>query len=112
MSRGTPITVRYMNWRGVTRVRRLLPIKVRFGSTAWHNEPQWLLKAVDLADGSVKEYALKDCDFLNSPPYVAPHEHAGHAGDGSGFYQAGCVCGWAGCSCLLTDQSNPCPKCG
>lgn len=58
-------TVRYTNWRGETRVRQIVPLKVHFGSTNWHPKPQWLLNALDPEDGTVKDFALAGCDFVN-----------------------------------------------
>ena len=56
-----PIRVRYTNWRGETADRHLMPTSLWFGSTEWHSEPQWLMKAVDLEKGgAVRDFALKD----------------------------------------------------
>lgn len=57
------ILVSYKNWRGAKRERHVKPIAVVYGSTKWHKEPQWLLRAVDPEDGTKKSFALKDCDF-------------------------------------------------
>jgi hypothetical protein len=55
-----PFETLYTNWRGETRLRKLEPINVRFGATAWHPEPQWLMLARDLETDEHKEFALKD----------------------------------------------------
>ena len=68
-------TVVYRNHRGEVRTRKLYPLGTYFGATQWHPEPQWLMNAVDLEDGSTKQFALKD--FLGAPTstaeMVAPH---------------------------------------
>jgi hypothetical protein len=61
MSRDLP--VRYTNHRGETRVRRIVPLGVRFGATKWHPQPQWLLKCLDVEKGQEREFGLMDCDF-------------------------------------------------
>jgi hypothetical protein len=59
------INVSYTNWRGVTSVRRVLLGDVRFGTTKWHEEPTWLIKAFDLDHPAQiwKEFDLTKCDF-------------------------------------------------
>jgi len=52
------ITADYTNWRGERRFRRLRPRLVWFGATDYHPEPQWFLRARDLEDGAVKDFAL------------------------------------------------------
>lgn len=55
-----PIQLTYTNWRGETSERKIIPIGVWFGSTDWHPEPQWLLKAHDCEKGAQRDFALKD----------------------------------------------------
>jgi hypothetical protein len=59
------INVSYTNWRGVTSVRRVWLGDVRFGTTEWHEEPTWLIKAFDLDHPAQiwKEFDLCQCDF-------------------------------------------------
>jgi hypothetical protein len=52
--------ISYTNYRGETSVRRIIPKSVRFGSTEWHPEPQWLLLAWDDDKQADREFALKD----------------------------------------------------
>lgn len=54
------ITVTYTNWKGITATRRIRPHSLRFGSTEWHPEPQWLMKAEDIEKNELREFALKD----------------------------------------------------
>lgn len=55
-----PVTLTYTNWRGETAARTLIPLYVWFGSTEWHPEPQWLLRATDIDKGAERDFALKD----------------------------------------------------
>ena len=57
------IQVCYTNWKGETRVRTILPIKLEFLATKYHPEKQWTILAVDPEDGKEKNFALKDCNF-------------------------------------------------
>jgi len=61
---GRVIYVRYRNWRGETRGRRILPHGIRFGSTEFHDVEQWLVQATDLEDGVIKEFALEGFGFI------------------------------------------------
>lgn len=55
---GIPVKVLYKNWSGEIRERDLVPLKLWFGSTKWHPEPQYLLKCFDDEDGETKDFAL------------------------------------------------------
>jgi len=57
-----PIQGVYKNWKGVIATRTVTPLEVWYGSTPWHKEAQWLLKAED-EDGKIKDFALVDFDF-------------------------------------------------
>lgn len=61
-------TVTYTNWRGETSTRRIIPKSVRYGSTEWHPEPQWLLLAWDDDKKTDREFALKDFGPAPQPP--------------------------------------------
>lgn len=54
------LRILYTNWRGETAERVILPISIRFGSTEWHPEPQWLLLALDVEKNMEREFALTD----------------------------------------------------
>jgi hypothetical protein len=54
------VQMTYTNWRGETSRRAIIPRHVWFGSTDWHPEPQWLLKAIDTEKGEMRDFALKD----------------------------------------------------
>lgn len=54
------IKIIYTNWRGETAERHIKPIRIWFGSTEWHKEEQWLLRAIDLDKKVERDFALKD----------------------------------------------------
>lgn len=67
MSRAVP--VRYTNYRGETRIRMVIPENIRWGSTKWHPQPQYLISCIDTQKGKRRELALMDCDFnVNEEP--------------------------------------------
>lgn len=65
-----PLTITYTNWRGETSEREIIPIRPWFGATEWHPEPQWLLKAIDVAKGAERDFAMKD---IGKPAVAMPH---------------------------------------
>ena len=56
------IKFEYKNWRGVKAVRKARVVALTYGSTDWHPEPQWLLKAYDFERGDVRLFAV--CDMV------------------------------------------------
>lgn len=60
-----PITMTYRNWRGEVAERRVVPTSVWYGSTEWHKEPGWFLKARDIDKGEERDFALADCQFAD-----------------------------------------------
>lgn len=51
----------YVNWRGERASRRATgPYSIRFGTSEYHRDPQFLLTAIDLDRGQPREYALRD----------------------------------------------------
>ncbi len=54
------VTIRYRNHRGEVADRRVVPSRLWFGSTSWHPESQWLLEAIDLDKGAVRDFAMRD----------------------------------------------------
>lgn len=58
------ISFRYTNWRGETRMRRVVNMgRPLLGRNDWHPEEQWLFDARDAETGEMRTFALKDCDF-------------------------------------------------
>ena len=65
---GRKWTVLYTDWRGETGVRHIDVIYIRFGSSNFHDEPQWLVRALDLDKDTEWEFALKDMRPIPTPP--------------------------------------------
>lgn len=58
---GQAADVDYKNWRQeIDPCRRILPVALWLGSTDWHPEQQWFLKATDAARGVGRDFALPD----------------------------------------------------
>lgn len=58
MSDKSIITFRYRNHKGEQAVRMVRPIRLWFGSTAWHPDPQWMMEAFDLEKMETRDFAL------------------------------------------------------
>jgi len=54
----------YTNYRGEKDWRCIQPVRVWFGATEWHSEPQWLLDAVDKARDVERSFAMKDIEVV------------------------------------------------
>lgn len=55
------VVIDYTNWKGVRRERVILPLRIEFGSTEYHPEMQWLLRALDMEDDEKEKwFAMKD----------------------------------------------------
>ena len=48
----------YVNHRGEHALRTCRPIRIWFGSTAWHREAQWMLEGFDLDKNATRDYAM------------------------------------------------------
>jgi predicted DNA-binding transcriptional regulator YafY len=59
------VKILYTNWRDETTWRGIVPIKIWFGSTRWHQEKQWFLKALDLEKNDERDFAMKDIKNWN-----------------------------------------------
>jgi hypothetical protein len=70
------VIIRYTNYRGETANRRIVPIGIRFGSTEWHPEQQWLLEAFDLERDAARSFALKDVLEWGARPAAARSGYA------------------------------------
>lgn len=57
------VMIDYTNHAGVRSIREIVPLiqnALRFGSTEWHHEEQWLLDAHDVAKDDMRTFAVKD----------------------------------------------------
>lgn len=62
------VSIHYTNYRGEQAWRRILPIKIWFGSTEWHPEDQWLLDAVDIEKNVNRSFAMRDIEAWRTGP--------------------------------------------
>ncbi|MDO8690524.1 MAG: hypothetical protein Q7R39_11035 [Dehalococcoidia bacterium] len=60
------VRILYTNHRGEMADRTIDPWSLYFGSTKWHPEPQWLLRALDLDKNVERHYAMKDISSWTS----------------------------------------------
>lgn len=63
---GPKVSFHYRNWRGIESVRTVTPVSIRFGSSEYHPETQWLLRAYDHQKGDMRDFALADCNFTRT----------------------------------------------
>lgn len=54
------VRIFYTNYKGEKGHRNIIPERIWFGSTEWHNEQQWLLDAWDVEKEAIRNFALKD----------------------------------------------------
>lgn len=54
------VKILYTNWKGVTKVRTIIPKKIIFSSNKWHKEEQYLLEAFDVEKQDIRTFACKD----------------------------------------------------
>lgn len=54
------VGVTYTNYRGETSIREIVPVRIWFGSTDWHPQPQWLLDAFDVEKEAFRSFAMRD----------------------------------------------------
>lgn len=54
----TIVTFLYRNHKGEEEMRAVRPIRIYFGSTAYHREAQWLLEAFDLDKMATRDFAM------------------------------------------------------
>lgn len=57
---GRVVRINYRNYKGEERLRTIIPASLWWGATAWHPEEQWLLEAMDIEKGEMRDFALKD----------------------------------------------------
>lgn len=52
------VEIDYVNWRGERALRRIVPLELWFGSSEYHPDEQWLLKAWDEDKNAERDFAL------------------------------------------------------
>lgn len=53
----------YVNWKGVRSRRYVKPMRVFFGATAQHPEPQWFVTALDIKKDQQRDFACGDITY-------------------------------------------------
>lgn len=69
------VYVHYKNWEGKIAWRRIVPMlgSLRFDSTAWHPEPQWVMDVYDCDKQAKRTFAPKDIlEWRTTPPEQPP----------------------------------------
>lgn len=66
------VRILYTNWSGETAWRSIVPRSLRFASTEWHPEPQWLLDAWDIEKSAERSFALHDIRQWLRPDETLP----------------------------------------
>lgn len=67
----TAVYILYTNYKGKTAWRHIEPRTLYFGRTHFHPEDQWLLQALDLDKGVMRDFAVKDITAWQvCPPYA------------------------------------------
>jgi predicted DNA-binding transcriptional regulator YafY len=54
------VTFRYVNHKGREAQRRVRPIRLWFGSTAWHPESCLLLEACDIDKNATRDFSMQN----------------------------------------------------
>lgn len=70
-----PIWIDYTNHRGERRWRHIEPRRIYWGSTEWHQQPQWLMHAFDVEKVHDRDFALSGIhEWSDQPPdmHAAP----------------------------------------
>lgn len=65
-----PIVFWYRNYKGEEGYRRVRPISIRFGTSEWHKEPQWLMLADDLVNNKQREFAMIGISSIVGNPVI------------------------------------------
>lgn len=52
------VTIDYTNWRGERRMRKIRPLTFAHDKNQYHPTPCYMLRAIDLEDGTVKTFAM------------------------------------------------------
>lgn len=69
------VVITYTNWRGERGQRVIVPLTIRFESTEWHPDEQWILRAIDIDKGATRDFAMKDIESWGVPQ-PSPQENA------------------------------------
>ncbi len=59
----------YKNYKGEEAWRSVIPIRIWFGTTEWHPEPGWLLRAIDTDKGAERDFAFSGIRSTYAGPF-------------------------------------------
>lgn len=62
------ISFDYVNHRGEAARRRVRPLSIRFGTSEYYSEPQWLMKALDVGKDANREFAMSKMKNVEEEP--------------------------------------------
>lgn len=60
LTHSTIIEFDYVNWKSIKGKRVVKILGFYYGSSEYHKEPQWLLRAKDLDKGEERIFAMRD----------------------------------------------------
>lgn len=83
MTKDQTLTIGYTNYHGDYSVRRIIPLRVYFGSSEYHG-PQWLLEAFDLDKQALRDFAMKDFSDVD-PAIEGAYSEAQMVANENGF---------------------------
>lgn len=67
-----PLTFRYKNHRGVTRDRKVMPMRLAYGRSPYHPKPGWFLVADDFDEEEIKAKHFPLSEMLRPATGAAP----------------------------------------
>jgi predicted DNA-binding transcriptional regulator YafY len=62
------VRIDYTNYRGERAKRRIEPLSIAFENSEWHPTTQWILTAVDVERGVVREFAMTNIHSWEPAP--------------------------------------------
>jgi len=65
MEQEKQVEILYTNYKGETRMRKIIPLNIEYKSTEWHKEEQWILNALDIEKGEKRGFAIADIKEWN-----------------------------------------------
>ena len=74
----------YTNYKGETEEREVYPTGLFYGSTPYHPDQQWFLRAFDISRNADRDFALKDIGAGKHVGWIwkSPHRDAWQYSDG------------------------------
>jgi predicted DNA-binding transcriptional regulator YafY len=61
------VQVEYINAKGEQKLRTILPVRIFFGQTEWHQDDQWFLECWDFGKNEVRHFAM--ANIMNWPTH-------------------------------------------